>query len=64
MMKYIGVNIGALTVKLAALEGVKTFSEVVPHQGRPLAILEKLLAKKDFAGADYFGVSGHLGHIS
>ena len=64
MMKYIGVNIGALTVKLAALEGVKTFSEVVPHQGRPLAVLEKLLAKKDFADADYFGVSGHLGHIS
>ena len=64
MMKYIGVNIGALTVKLAALEGVKTFSEVVPHQGRPLAVLEKLLTKKDFADADYFGVSGHLGHIS
>lgn len=34
------------------------------HQGRPLAVLEKLLAEKDFADADYFGVSGHLGHVS
>lgn len=63
-MKYIGVNIGALTVKLAALDGAETFSTVMPHLGRPLAVLEGLLAEKDFAGADYFGVSGHLGHIS
>lgn len=63
-MKYLGINIGALTVKLAALEGVETHSTVVPHQGRPLAVLEKLLAEKDSAGAAYVGVSGHLGHIS
>jgi activator of 2-hydroxyglutaryl-CoA dehydratase len=29
-----------------------------------LAILEQLLSGGDFANADYFGVSGHLGHIS
>ena len=63
-MKYIGVNIGALTVKLAVLHGSEIYSTVVPHLGRPLAVLEKLLAEKNFAGADYFGVSGHLGHIS
>ncbi|HEY7217948.1 MAG TPA: acyl-CoA dehydratase activase [Candidatus Binatia bacterium] len=63
-MKYIGANIGALTVKLAVLDGAETLSAVVPHQGRPLAILENLLAAKDFTGGDYFGVSGHLGHIS
>jgi len=63
-MKYIGVNIGALTVKLAALDGAETNSTVVPHQGRPLALLEKLLTEEEFASADYFGVSGHLGHIS
>jgi activator of 2-hydroxyglutaryl-CoA dehydratase len=63
-MKYIGVNIGALTVKLAALNGNETYSAVVPHQGRPVRVLEELLAKTDFAAADYFGVSGHLGHIS
>ena len=63
-MKYLGINIGALTVKLAVLNGVETTSTVVPHLGRPLAVLEKLLSEKDYAGADYFGVSGHLGHIS
>lgn len=63
-MKYIGINIGALTVKLAVLNGVATTSTVVPHLGRPLAVLDKLLNEKDYAGADYFGVSGHLGHIS
>jgi hypothetical protein len=52
-MKYIGVNIGALTVKLAVLNGAPTYSTVVPHQGRPLAVLEKLLADKDFTGADF-----------
>ena len=63
-MKYIGVNIGALTVKLAALNGDGTFSTVAPHQGRPVAVLKELLAETDFVNADYFGVSGHLGHIS
>lgn len=63
-MKHIGVNIGALTVKLAALNGDETSSAVVPHQGRPVAVLQALLAEADFANADYFGVSGHLGHIS
>ena len=63
-MKYIGANIGALTVKLAALNGAEIHSMVVPHQGRPVAVLKELLAETDFANADYFGVSGHLGHIS
>jgi hypothetical protein len=63
-MKYVGINIGALTVKLAALNGAETYSSVVPHQGRPLAVLEKFLIEKEFANADYFGVSGHLGHNS
>jgi len=63
-MKYVGVNIGALTVKLAALNGAETHSTVVPHQGRPVALLKELLAETDFANADYVGVSGHLGHIS
>jgi len=63
-MKYIGVNIGALTVKLVVLNGAETVSKAVPHLGRPLAVLNKLLADNDVVGADYFGVSGHLGHIS
>lgn len=63
-MKFVGVNIGALTVKVVALQGDDKSPKVMAHQGRPLAVLEKLLAQKEFAGGDYFGVSGHLGHIS
>ncbi|HVO93269.1 MAG TPA: hypothetical protein VMT22_10535, partial [Terriglobales bacterium] len=63
-MKCLGVNIGALTVKLTALDGERCFSTVVPHQGRPIAVLQKLLEEKNFGGADYFGVSGRLGHLS
>jgi predicted CoA-substrate-specific enzyme activase len=63
-MKYIGINIGALTVKVAALNDAEPAAAVVPHLGRPLAVLDKLLTDKEYAGADYFGVSGHLGHIS
>jgi hypothetical protein len=63
-MKYVGINIGALTVKLAALDGAETYSTVVPHQGRPVQVLQKLLSGANFADADYFGVSGHLGHLS
>ena len=36
----------------------------MPHQGRPLAVLENILDRNNFAGAAYFGVSGRLGHIS
>ena len=63
-MKIVGVNIGALSVKIIALKGAEQRPEIVAHHGRPLAVLKKLLAEKDFADADYFGVSGHLGHIS
>ncbi|HET7006599.1 MAG TPA: acyl-CoA dehydratase activase, partial [Candidatus Binatia bacterium] len=63
-MKTLGINIGALTVKVAALNGAETASSVVAHFGRPLEVLEKILVEQDYAGADYFGVSGHLGHIS
>ena len=63
-MKYVGVNIGALSVKLAALNGDGIYSTVVPHQGRPVAVLKELLAETDFANADSVGLSGHLGHIS
>jgi activator of 2-hydroxyglutaryl-CoA dehydratase len=34
------------------------------HQGRPLEVLKELLSLPELAGAEYFGVSGHLGHIS
>ncbi|MFO0698587.1 MAG: acyl-CoA dehydratase activase [Nitrospira sp.] len=63
-MSHIGVNIGALTVKVATLRGEERSATVLPHQGRPLEILTDILARPEFADAEYFGVSGQLGHIS
>jgi predicted CoA-substrate-specific enzyme activase len=77
-MSYIGINIGALTVKVVAVKsslenataGVQrtTLSSqhaaVTAHQGRPLEVLQQMLAQPEFAGATYFGVSGHLGHVT
>lgn len=63
-MSYVGVNIGALTVKVAALRGDVRNAVVLAHQGRPLDMLNDILARPEFADAEYFGVSGQLGHIS
>ncbi len=63
-MSYVGINIGALTVKVASIQSQVKNAKVMAHQGRPLEVLEQLLARPEFAGAEYFGVSGHLGHIS
>ena len=63
-MCYLGVNLGALTVKVVAVRGDAREARVAAHQGRPLEVLKQLLAAAEFADADYFGVSGHRGHIS
>ncbi|MBI5672601.1 MAG: hypothetical protein HZC50_04935 [Nitrospirae bacterium] len=63
-MSYVGVNIGALTVKVAALRGDARSATVLAHQGRPLEILNEVLGRHEFSDAEYFGVSGQLGHIS
>jgi predicted CoA-substrate-specific enzyme activase len=62
-MSHVGVNIGALTVKVVALRGDAPYSRVMAHRGRPVDALESLLAAPEFADAESFGVSGHLGHI-
>ncbi|MHC4515612.1 MAG: acyl-CoA dehydratase activase, partial [Planctomycetota bacterium] len=62
-MDHVGVNIGALTVKVVALGGGTPYCRVVAHQGRPLDALEALLAAPELADAESFGVSGYLGHI-
>src|SRR5208283_4294761 len=41
----VGVNIGALTVKVVALRGDDRIARVIPHQGRPLEVLKEILAK-------------------
>jgi activator of 2-hydroxyglutaryl-CoA dehydratase len=63
-MSCVGVDIGALTVKVVAVPADAKKSKVMAHHGRPLEALEELLAMPEFADAEYFGVSGHLGHIS
>src|SRR5512147_2164903 len=63
-MSYVGVNIGALTVKVAAIRGDARSATMLAHQGRPLEILDEVLASPEFADAEYFGVSGQLGHVS
>jgi activator of 2-hydroxyglutaryl-CoA dehydratase len=63
-MSYVGINIGALTVKVVAIRANAKDAKTTAHQGRPLEVLEQLLADPEFADAEYFGVSGHLGHIS
>jgi activator of 2-hydroxyglutaryl-CoA dehydratase len=63
-MSFVGINIGALTVKVVAVRAGARSAQVTVHQGRPLQILEQLLALPEFADAEYFGVAGHRGHIS
>ena len=58
----IGVNIGALTVKVVSLNGAQMHWRVVAHQGRPLEVVRQVLS--EFPTPAFVGVSGHLGHIS
>lgn len=62
-MAFIGINIGAITVKVAALRGEARSAAILPHQGRPLEVLQEILSRPEFADAEYFGVSGQLGHV-
>src|SRR5690606_29305343 len=62
-MSHIGINVGALTVKVAAVRGDARSATVLAHQGRPLEILHEVLARPEFADAEYFGVSGQLGDV-
>src|SRR5208283_4913957 len=61
---YVGVNIGAIAVKAVSLRENERCSMAVAHQGRPLEVLDKILAQSEFADANYFGGSGRRGHIS
>jgi predicted CoA-substrate-specific enzyme activase len=63
-MACVGVNIGALTVKAVALLANHKAAQVQPHLGRPSEVLQGILAAPEFANAGFFGVSGHLGHLS
>jgi predicted CoA-substrate-specific enzyme activase len=59
-----GVNIGALSVKAVALHDQRRVVRVALHCGRPVETLREMLAQSEFAGVEYFGVSGQLGHLT
>lgn len=62
MRAYVGVNIGALTVKVAGVQGdARSAPRQSPARGRPLEVLDELLAGAEFAAAEYFSVSGAPG---
>jgi len=63
-MSCAGVNIGALSVKAVVLDGQRREARVALHCGRPLETLREMLARTEFAGVEYFGVSGQLGHLT
>ena len=63
-VSFVGINIGALTVKVVALNGKTTTAMIVPHQGQPLAVIGRLLPGPQFAGAQAYAVSGSLGHVT
>ena len=41
---YVGVNVGALTVKVVAVQGDKREARVAAHLGRPAEVVRQLLA--------------------
>jgi predicted CoA-substrate-specific enzyme activase len=63
-MSTVGISIGALTVKAVALDGDRVIPASATHQGRPLEALGRLLATDPFSGAEFFGVTGALGHVT
>ena len=63
-MSFVGINVGAMSVKVVAVSGDAVKPATEAHQGRPREVLERMLALPAFADAEYFGVSGALGHIT
>ena len=61
-MAYIGINLGALAVKVVRLDGDRLTFRIVNHQGEAGQALQQLLA--EFPAAEAYGVCGHRGHLS
>ena len=62
LMLCVGINIGSLTMKVASLEGEQVRFRVANHGGRPIRLIERLV--QEYPPGTFFGVCGHLGHIS
>ncbi len=61
-MSFVGINIGALAVKVVHLDGGQVSSRVVHHQGLPGRAIQEIL--KDLPAIASYGVCGYLGHLS
>ncbi len=62
---YIGINIGAISVKLVGItDKGDIFIRRKNHLGLPLKVMDELLEGLKIDGEKYYGVSGHLGDIS
>ncbi|MFX0092207.1 MAG: hypothetical protein ACFFBD_10635, partial [Candidatus Hodarchaeota archaeon] len=65
-MRFVGINIGSISLKIFEFseEGhlITSSSKIINHQGHPVKILDDLKTSRN--ENDFFGVSGHLGHIS
>lgn len=66
--RYIGVNIGAVSVNMAWIEdNGSIYTEKKPHQGNPQHILNDIIDSKNLNNPNstsYFEVSGNFGDIS
>ncbi len=62
-MAYIGINIGSITCNFVKLENGKLISETINHKGQPLNVVDNYAGKLNQSN-NYYGISGHLGHIS
>jgi predicted CoA-substrate-specific enzyme activase len=63
-MAFIGINVGSLSVKVAAVRGDGRSAVAVAHRGQPREVLAEVLAGPAFADAEAFGVCGHGGSVS
>ncbi|MEI6105406.1 MAG: acyl-CoA dehydratase activase [Opitutae bacterium] len=63
-MSVVGISIGALTVKAVVLRDGGPTAVVAAHRGRPVEVLQRLLAGSAFGGAEFFGVAGPIGHVT
>jgi predicted CoA-substrate-specific enzyme activase len=62
-MSFAGFNIGAVTVKGVVLRGAERIAAVAGHRGRPLRVLDEMLAGPEFADVAFVGVAGQLGDV-
>ncbi|MCG3220759.1 MAG: hypothetical protein H7641_05205, partial [Candidatus Heimdallarchaeota archaeon] len=63
--RYVGVNIGSVSVNLVSVDEEGNFSQVKQqHLGNPKEVLDKIVKKELLSENCYYGVSGSFGDLS